>query len=85
MAFSRRACPATTIACLAGDPLAYPSVFASKGACWVRRVFHRWGCLRQIRRVATYQGADSPWDVQFLGLMHALGMRHSSQRFSHCM
>ena len=78
MAFSRRACPATTIACLAGDPLAYPLVFASKGACWVRRVFHRWGCFRQTRRVHLQQRANSLWDAQFLGFMHALGMRSGS-------
>ena len=79
MAFSRRACPATTIACFAGGPQGYPSVFASKDACWTRRVLPRSGCLRQMRRVHLQQRANSLWDAQFLGFMHALCVRFNIQ------
>ena len=53
--FSPRVSFELAFASIAGEPQGYPSVFASKDACWPRRVFHRWAafgrtncdCLRQ--------------------------------------
>ena len=61
--FSPRVSFELAFASIAGEPQGYPSVLASKDACWPRRVLHRWVCLRQNQRVATHQGADSLWDA----------------------
>ena len=65
--FSPRVSFELAFASIAGEPQGYPSVLASKDACWSRRVFHLWAAFGRTNaspqtRGPTPSGTRNFWD-----------------------